>query len=393
MLLFAGEAGVQEAFHSGRPDFVAIDLALLSLLILISISASQKGFRTALLRSFLLGVSASAAALSHLAVGVYAFASFLGVLLASARLNGRDRLGIAAVCLAGAMLPLLCWIALVGVDGSLWRSQIFNHIVGATTGSRTQTGDLSFLLNPVRHLFQYFKSAPHIVFVAVVAIWASGWHGLRRFFSDSRLMPVGVFVAGGLLLLFAAENFVKFLFPSLLIGVSCLMMLPEASDYLRSRPRLWRALSATGLLGALLVPSARLIAVVTQWTDRSPAPLASLVRDNIPENSTVAGVSQAYFAVRQNGSKFLYSTALQGVRVDVTPQDQSRFEQSILTEHPHFALLSSKDDPSKVLGFIRPAGFTELGAVKSNPLSLKGFASKVGYDIVLWRIDYTEPHR
>jgi hypothetical protein len=392
LIAFAGDAGVQEAFHSGRPDFVGINLALASLLLLLQASTRTVRSRSHAIFIFA-GLASSAAALSHLALAVYAIASFVTVWMLSQEQGVEGRFRWVLCWLGGASIPLIGWLAMIGSDWSVWRAQLLTHIAGAAAGagSSNALNGLQLVTNPLRHFVEYFKFAPHTVVLVAVSVWANFSSRAKPRGGATDLRPIWAYLCSGLVLMVLTENFGKFLVPFIFLALAAIVMHVDVADRFQemdTRKRNWAV--AIACVVALAPPSARLFAVVDQWQGRSPFPLRQLISENVPQHSTVIGVAQGYFAVQQNRDKFLYSTALQGVRMVASPEDQAEFERTVTKAHPQFALLSGKDDPNNLFGFITGLKFLKLGVARSLPLATRGLGAKVGYDLVLWRLDYSK---
>lgn len=389
VLLFAADPGLQEAFHSGRPDFVAIDLVLLSLFLCLRIDdlAGSKAAQKTYL--FLIGLTGVAAATSHLAAAPYSAAGLFFVATAAA-LSEIKICGRLFYWVLGAVVPLGLWVFCVGWDMSIWRVQVLSHILGtaAGQGAGNSLSWVRAIANPLSHLITYFRPSP----AAVVLFAGCAWIALRNRAQSSLSFrgprQIAVFICFGLAASFVAENFVKFLAPLFFVWCASFLASEKVRSIFIQRRTLAVSLIAALVAIAVAVPTARAATVVAQWDARSPEPVAKLVRDNVPAGEPILGTAQGYFAAQANGNRFIYAVPLDGVRVLVSPDDIRQHHDYVLKVRPKFAMLDAKDDPRRVLEFMTNTNFVELGSVRSGSLLAFRFIRRAGYDLRLWRIDY-----
>lgn len=376
--LLACDAGVIEAYRSGRSDLLGVALVVASGLVLVN--GPSEGAQT-LRRMLLAGLLAGLAAMTHPTQAAFVLGLLAGAMVDEPA-SARRRLALAATFGLGAALPVAGWSLQIASAPAIWVDQFVRHVSGASSAGTMAGGHaIDVVFERLIGSLHYFTPMP-LGLVACSVLTISGAMSGKR---GSRV-PIGALMTGALLFL-SGESFVKFWAPWLYVSAA------SGVEALRASGRLnWLSRRAVTLiflvpLSYVPIPLARAAVVVMQWRARDEAPVRALVAKLIPPGVDILSVPQGYFALIENRDEPMYPEPLYGLRLTATAQDIELFRQHVLLRRPPFAMLSSGADPASQLGFITGASFESLGGYDSPSLSFD-LLQRAGYGVEIWRIRY-----
>lgn len=372
--LFACDAGVGKRFHSGRPDYLGVALALGSTLLLLR-ALRQASTSPGLFVSA--GLLAGAGAMAHPSL----VAVVPGAGLALLALQDRPWLGgagwrRAALYSLGVGIPVAAWAADILQAPHVWEVQFLAHARGATEGGGSAR--LSELILLPLQKVAYFKAMP-LGALAIVALLPF----VRRVRGVGQLVLWQLLTAAGLLL--SRETFVYFIVAWFYMGAALVLAaLVEGSE-----PRLqrrWEMAVLVVVLSYAPVPLGRLAATVLQWNVLSDEGLRTVVHEHVPPGRAVLASPEAYFAVVANGDQFLHAQPLYGMRLPPSSADVATFRTTMKQLRPEYAVLETDQDPQQVLGFLG-ASFDKVAAYSPRQ-KVWGPAAMRTYDVAIWKLRF-----
>ena len=301
----------------------------------------------------------------HPVAGFLAMGPVLAVLTAT----HRERLRSFATTALGVAAPLLVWGGwiLLSTPGA-WLEQFPPHIGGAAAQEAAHgLSSTPSALRPVAHLLSVGRTYP------VLALLLLGAAGLRASRWGERAALA--LALPGLLLLFSAENFVKFFLPFWILAG----LLGSQRTLERFAPRLLRL--GTGLLLAqlLVAPALRTGLVLARWDERSYEQVRSLLDEHVPAGASLIGTPEVWYAAQERGSPLLYPEPMHRLRFPVSEADRASWRATVEEASPVWAVLTAGT---------RPPGFLEgrwsvVAEWSPEPTPFLGIR-RPSYRLVLW---------